>query len=111
MESLGKANRVGDSRVAWLGQGVRMACDAPSTAIKHLTGVARARFDFGLPTKAEQHEIVRYVELLFACAGRLAVRLAAALAQVEQITPSLLAKAFRGELMAGEVTTGGEGGG
>ena len=88
-----------------------MACDAPSTAIKHLTGVARARFDFGLPTKAEQHEIVRRVERLFAYADRLAAHHAAALAQVEQLTPSVLAKAFRGELVVGEATTGGERGG
>ena len=50
------------------------------------------------PSLAEQHEIVRRVELLFAFADRLEARLAAARAQVERLTPSLLAKAFRGEL-------------
>ena len=47
----------------------------------------------------EQHEIVRRVEVLFAFADRLEARYAAARQQVEQLTPALLAKAFRGELV------------
>jgi type I restriction enzyme S subunit len=52
-----------------------------------------------LPLPEEQAEIVRRVETLFAFADRLAARYAAARAQVEKLTPSLLAKAFRGELV------------
>jgi len=52
------------------------------------------------PTLSEQTEIVRRVELLFAFADRLEARLAAARKQVGQLTPALLAKAFRGELVA-----------
>ena len=52
-----------------------------------------------LPTIDEQGEIVRRVESLFAWADRLEARHAAARAQVERLTPSLLAKAFRGELV------------
>lgn len=52
-----------------------------------------------LPTIEEQHEIVRRVETLFAFADRLEARLATARQQVEQLTPALLAKAFRGELV------------
>ncbi len=88
-----------------------MACDVLGTTSKDRTVVALARFEFGLLTKAEQHEIVRRVERLIAYADRLAARHAAALAQVEQLTPSVLAKAFRGELVVGEATTGGERGG
>jgi type I restriction enzyme S subunit len=52
-----------------------------------------------VPPADEQHEIVRRVKTLFACADRLEARYAAAREQVEQLTPSLLAKAFRGELV------------
>jgi type I restriction enzyme S subunit len=48
----------------------------------------------------EQHEIVRRVETLFACADRLEARLAAAQARVAQLTPGLLGKAFAGMLNA-----------
>lgn len=52
-----------------------------------------------LPSREEQNEIVRRVDALFAYADRLEVRYAAARAQVETLIPSLLAKAFRGELV------------
>jgi len=52
-----------------------------------------------LPSIKEQTEIVRRVETLFAFADRLEARYTAARAQVEKLTPSLLAKAFRGELV------------
>lgn len=52
-----------------------------------------------LPPMEEQHEIVRRVETLFAYADRLEARYHAARAQVEKLTPALLAKAFRGELV------------
>ena len=52
-----------------------------------------------IPSLREQAEIVRRVESLFAWADRLEARHAAARAQVERLTPSLLAKAFRGELV------------
>jgi type I restriction enzyme S subunit len=53
-----------------------------------------------LPSQAEQSEIVRRVEVLFVCADRPEARFVAARAQVEKLTPSLLAKAFRGELVS-----------
>ncbi len=52
-----------------------------------------------LPPLDEQEVIVRRVETLFACADRLEARYATARAQVERLTPALLAKAFRGELV------------
>ena len=52
-----------------------------------------------LPPKDEQAEIVRRVEFLFAYADRLEARYTTARAQVEKLTPSTLAKAFRGELV------------
>ncbi len=56
-------------------------------------------FEFPIPTIAEQNEIVRRVETLFAFADRLEARLAKAQTAVDRLTPSLLAKAFRGELV------------
>ena len=57
-------------------------------------------FIFPVPPLEEQHEIIHRVEILFGYADRLAARYAAAAAQVEQLIPALLAKAFRGELVA-----------
>lgn len=47
-----------------------------------------------MPTIAEQNEIVRRVETLFAFADHLEARTA-----TDRLTPALLAKAFRGELV------------
>jgi type I restriction enzyme S subunit len=58
-----------------------------------------AAFEFGLPSIEEQHEIVRRVQALFAYADRLEARYTAARSQVEGLTPALLTKAFRGELV------------
>jgi len=55
--------------------------------------------NIGLPPLAEQIEIVRRVEALFACADRLEARHKAARAQVQKLTLTTLAKAFRGELV------------
>lgn len=52
-----------------------------------------------LPSIEEQDEIVRRVEALFAYAARLEARYKSVRTRVEQLTPALLAKAFRGELV------------
>jgi type I restriction enzyme S subunit len=49
-----------------------------------------------------QSEIVCRVESLFALADSIESRLAEATAQVERTTQAILAKAFRGELLADE---------
>lgn len=54
---------------------------------------------FVLPPLPEQHEIVRRVEDLFKLADGIEARYTKARAQVEALTPALLAKAFRGELV------------
>lgn len=58
-----------------------------------------AAFTFLLPTLEEQTEIIRRVEALFAYADRLEARYAAVRAKVDKLTPAVLAKAFRGELV------------
>ena len=56
-------------------------------------------FVFPVPTVVEQAEIVRRVEALFALADRIEARSTAARAQAQRLTPLVLAKAFRGELV------------
>ena len=51
------------------------------------------------PSFPEQAEIVRRVEELFALADRLEARVGKARGQVDKLTQSILAKAFRGELV------------
>jgi len=51
------------------------------------------------PTLEEQQEIVRRTQELFSLADQLEARLTAARKTVERLTPALLAKAFRGELV------------
>ena len=57
-----------------------------------------------LPSRSEQDEIVRRLESLFAYADRLEARYKIARTQVEKLTPSLLAKAFRGKLVPQDPT-------
>lgn len=52
------------------------------------------------PPIKEQHEIVRRVEQLFAYADTIEKQVNSALARVNNLTQSILAKAFRGELTA-----------
>jgi type I restriction enzyme S subunit len=52
-----------------------------------------------LPPLEEQHEIVRRVEALFKIADDIEKRYQKAKAHVDKLTQSILAKAFRGELV------------
>ena len=59
-------------------------------------------FRFSLPSMAEQQEMVRRVKTLFVIADRLEAHYHSADTLVKQLTASLLAKAFRGELVEQE---------
>jgi type I restriction enzyme S subunit len=75
-------------------------------------GVAQAHFNVGsmkkapldLPPLDEQHEIARRVDELFSMADALKQQCAAAIAREEKITPAILSKAFRGELVPQDPT-------
>jgi type I restriction enzyme S subunit len=77
---------------------------------KALKGVAVRGINIGdvralqlpVPPLAEQREIVRRVESLFALADKIEARVSAATGRVEKITQAILAKAFRGELVPTE---------
>jgi type I restriction enzyme S subunit len=55
-----------------------------------------------VPPIAEQDEIVRRIETLFHLADRIEAKCSAAQRNIERLSSSLLAKAFRGELVATE---------
>jgi type I restriction enzyme, S subunit len=92
------------SSYLWLGLGtenIRKQALAVATGTAQLTiPLSGLRsFVIDLPTIAQQYEIIRRVEVLFTYADRLEARYTAARTQVERLTPALLAKAFRGELV------------
>jgi len=66
----------------------------PSLSMKTIRQIA-----FPLPPLSEQTEIVRRVEQLFAFADQLEARVKAAQIRIDRLTQSILAKAFRGELV------------
>ncbi|MBD2551395.1 restriction endonuclease subunit S [Microcystis elabens FACHB-917] len=74
------------------------------TTIKHLTGASLKKFQIPLPSREEQEEIVDRVKSLFSLADQLEARLNAARKIVDRLTPALLAKAFRGELVPQDPT-------
>lgn len=63
-----------------------------------------AGFPIQLPPLPEQQEIVKRVEELFGLADRLEARYTKAKTQVDRLTQSILAKAFRGELVPQDPT-------
>ena len=72
---------------------------ATGTAQKTIPLSGLRGFVIDLPSIDEQQEIVRCVETLFAYADRLENRYRRACTIVEQLTPALLDKAFRGDLV------------
>lgn len=81
--------------------------DFRSKVIEISAGVAQQKVNLGnfkkleisIPYLEEQKEIVRRVEQLFAFADQLETRLSDARKQVDNLTQSILTKAFRGELV------------
>ncbi len=86
---------------AILSEGVqkRMKAATRGVAVRGINiGDVRA-LQLPLPSLDEQAEIVRRVESLFAIADKVQAQYEAARARVDKLTPALLAKAFRGELV------------
>ena len=78
---------------------VDLSTFAPATAQKNINIAILNEVAVPLPPLTEQHEIVRRVEELFALADQIKVRYLKAKTQVDKLTQSILAKAFRGELV------------
>ncbi|EDU6198620.1 restriction endonuclease subunit S [Salmonella enterica subsp. salamae] len=73
---------------------------ATGTAQKTVSLSSLRNFELSVPSLEEQHEIVRRVEQLFAYADTIEKQVNNALTHVNNLTQSILAKAFRGELTA-----------
>lgn len=69
------------------------------TTIKHLTGKALKSYPLRVPPIEEQTEIVRLVDQYFAFADTIEKQVQKAQQRVDKLTQSILAKAFRGELV------------
>jgi type I restriction enzyme S subunit len=83
--------------VSGIGQLQQNAKQAVNQASINQTDVKSVKV--ALPTLPEQQEIVRRVEELFALADRIEARLAVVRRTADRLTPAVLAKAFRGELV------------
>ena len=70
-----------------------------TTNIAHLSAGRFGEVEFPQPTLEEQQEIVRRTQSLFSLAHQLEARLTTARKVVDRLTPALMAKAFRGELV------------
>ncbi|ENC3010922.1 TPA: restriction endonuclease subunit S [Escherichia albertii] len=71
-----------------------------TSGVNNINSKELASLELPLPPIPEQHEIVRRVEQLFAYADIIEKQVNSALARVNNLTQSILAKAFRGELTA-----------
>lgn len=69
------------------------------SAQPNLSAGSLSSYPIAIPPLAEQTEIVRRVEQLFAFADNLEAKVAAAKSRIDNLTQSILAKAFRGELV------------
>ena len=84
--------RNGDSRAF-------LESESKGTTMNNLNLQILKRVPVQIPPLAEQQEIVRRVEALFALADKIETRCTRAKAHADHLTQSLLAKAFRGELV------------
>ncbi|HAX3031025.1 restriction endonuclease subunit S [Escherichia albertii] len=71
-----------------------------TSGVNNINSKELASLELPLPPIPEQHEIVRRVEQLFAYADTIEKQVNNALARVNNLTQSIQAKAFRGELTA-----------
>lgn len=92
-------------RTAWDSDFLRNQIEAAAhttAGIHKVSQVDLRRFVVPVPPHEEQHEIVRRVEALFKLAAAIEGRVAAGTQRADKLTQSILAKAFRGELVPTE---------
>ncbi len=80
----------------------RLANYFTGSGIEHLTGVSLARVPIPLPPVKEQVELVSVVERLFHLADAIEGRVLLTHRKVDHTSQAVLAKAFRGELIASD---------
>jgi type I restriction enzyme S subunit len=76
-----------------------VAAASSSTGLHTLSVSKVGSLTLRMPSLEEQTEIVRRVEALFALADRIEARCTAARTQAQRLSPLVLAKAFRGDLV------------
>jgi type I restriction enzyme S subunit len=69
------------------------------SGIQNLNVESVRKYRLGLPSQYEQKEIVRLVDNYFVLADTIEAQVKKAQARVDNLTQSILAKAFRGELV------------
>jgi len=88
--------------LALLSHDVRLQIEIPArstSGVNNVNSTEVKTLKVGLPPLEEQQEIVRRVDALFKTADALEARYRTAKAHVDKLTQSILAKAFRGELV------------
>jgi type I restriction enzyme S subunit len=88
--------------IVWSSQPVRQQIELAAKTTAGIWKVSQPDLEnvrLPLPPVDEQEKIVRRVEALFELADRIEARYTAAYSQVQRLTPLVLAKAFRGELL------------
>jgi type I restriction enzyme, S subunit len=83
---------------AWLNS-IDIASEITGTGVKNLHIRDLRRVPIALPTLEEQHQIVHRVDQIVKQESRLKRRYETIASSIETLTPSVLAKAFRGELV------------
>jgi type I restriction enzyme S subunit len=76
-----------------------LTSNAVGSTMTNLNQRILLKLSIPVPSITTQHKIVERVKALLTYAGHLEARLQKALVQVERLTPALLDKAFRGELV------------
>ncbi len=79
-----------------------LALNREGTTVQSVRYNTLKSFELAIPPLAEQQEIVRRVEALFKTADALETRYRTAKGHVDKLTQSILARAFRGELVTTE---------
>lgn len=82
----------------------RIIEESSSTTLPIINKGRFEKLEFPIPPFAEQQEIVRRVEALFKIADQIEERYQKAKAHIDKLTQSILAKAFRGELVPQDPT-------
>ncbi|WP_223543309.1 restriction endonuclease subunit S [Pseudomonas sp. GL-B-12] len=87
------------SYIYWLLLGTDLRKNTSSSAQPVISGEKIYPIELNIAPLEEQIEIVRRVEQLFAFADQLEAKVASAKTRIDHLTQSILAKAFRGELV------------
>ena len=81
------------------GQNILTQCSKDGTTVPSVSTEKLMNYEFSIPSLKEQQKIVNKIETLFTLADNLEAKVNQAQKRVDRLTQSILAKAFRGELL------------